>query len=112
MAHTHCGLAGATLLGVSLTATHLLYARVCPGDPAGCSQHDANLYRYDLRRRRLEAAPQRDLLVSLDAEDDNHFVEVAAPETGTSEDCSNHPPNAHTPCQLARVGPVRFTPLR
>ena len=111
VAHTHCGLAGSTLLGVSLTAVHLLYARVCPGDPEGCSAHNTNLYRYGLRDHRLEAASQRDLLVSIDAEDDNHVVEVTAPEVEPVSDCTNHPPQTQPPCELVRTGPIGFVPV-
>lgn len=108
VAHTHCGLAGSTLIGVSLTATHLLYARVCPGDPAGCSQHNTDLYRYDLRRHRLEAGSQRDLLVSVDATSDDSFVEVVEQGAG---DCTDHPTQPAAPCALVRTGPARFRPL-
>ena len=54
---TICGLSGSTLLGASLTATRLLYARVCPGDPAGCQNHSTIVMRYGLAGRRFEQVP-------------------------------------------------------
>jgi len=106
-----CGIeGGSTLLGVSLTATHLLYAIVCPGDPEVCEHTKTRVYRYGLRDHRTEAAPEHDLLTGFAALDDDHAVEVSAPEVGFQEDCTRREPNpkTHPRCQLVRVGPIRF----
>ncbi len=57
-----CGLSGATLLGTSLTATHLLFVRICPGDPGACQNRNALAYRYGLVDRRFELVAQADVL--------------------------------------------------
>jgi hypothetical protein len=50
-----CGIEGSsTLLGVSLTARHLLYAIVCPGEPEVCEHTKTLVYRYALRDHRTE----------------------------------------------------------
>jgi hypothetical protein len=106
-----CGLSGSTLLGASLTATQILWARTCPGDPGGCQSHNTLLYRYGLRDHRTQQAPQQDVLVSFAAEDDDHAVEISAPaEEGG--DCTNEVPGANLPCELARVGPIAFKARR
>jgi hypothetical protein len=102
-----CGLSGSTLLGASLTATHILWARTCPGDPGGCQSHNTLLYRYSLRNHRVQQAPQQDVLVGFAAEDDDHAVEVSAPE-GEGGDCIDALPGTNPPCELARVGPIAF----
>jgi hypothetical protein len=102
-----CGLSGSTLLGASLTATHILWARTCPGDPGGCQSHNTLLYRYGLRDHRTQQAPQHDVLVAFAAEDDDHAIEISAPaEEGG--DCTNAVPGANPPCELTRVGPIAF----
>ena len=102
-----CGLSGSTLLGASLTATHVLWARTCPGDPGGCQSHNTLLYRYRLRDHHTQQAPQRDVLVSFAAEDDDHAVAISAPaEEGG--DCPNQLQGTNPPCELMRVGPIAF----
>jgi hypothetical protein len=120
-----CREGGFTLLGASLTATHLLFTSECGGTAQDICQYTKTLvYRYGLRNHRLEAAPEHDLVTGFAALDDNHAVEVAAPtrlnEPGSisagEEDCTfesrranealhNTPP----PCLLVRVGPIRFS---
>jgi hypothetical protein len=102
-----CGIeGGAALLGVSLTATHLLYTMECGGDPEVCEHTKTLVYRYGLRSHRTEAAPEHDLLTGFAALDDDHALEVSAP-TRNEEDCTYHEPRS-PPCQLVRVGPIRF----
>jgi hypothetical protein len=109
----YCGEGGQTLLGISLTATHLLYAIICPGDQELCEHTKTRVYRYRLRGdHRTEAAPEHDLLTGFAAIDDNHAVEVTAPERAFEEDCTHHKQDTHPRCQLVRVGPIRFKPLR
>jgi hypothetical protein len=108
----YCGEGGQTLLGISLTATHLLYAIICPGDQELCEHTKTRVYRYRLRGdHRTEAAPEHVLLTGFAAVDDNHAVEVTAPERAFQEDCTRHERETHPPCQLVRVGPIRFKPL-
>jgi hypothetical protein len=102
-----CGLSGSTLLGASLTASHILWARTCPGDPGGCESHNAVLYRYGLHDRRVQRAYQQDVLVAFAAEDDAHAVEISAP-AGEDGDCINALQGTSPPCELARVGPIVF----
>jgi hypothetical protein len=102
-----CGLSGSTLLGASLTATHILWARTCPGDPGGCESHESLLYRYGLHDHHVQQSPQRDVLVGFAAEDDDHGVEISAPE-GEEGDCINSLQGTSPPCQLTRVGPIVF----
>jgi hypothetical protein len=102
-----CGLSGSTLLGASLTATHLLWARTCPGDPGGCQSHNTLLYRYGLRDHRTQQAPQQDVLVSFAAEDDDHAVAISAPAEEDG-DCTNPLQGTSPPCELTRVGPIAF----
>jgi hypothetical protein len=106
-----CGLSGSTLLGASLTAKHILWARICPGDPGGCEGHDTVLYREGLRDRRAEKAPQRDVLTGFAAEDDDRAVEVSAP-AGEDGDCVNSLQGTDPACELERVGPIEFGPGR
>lgn len=102
-----CGLSGSTLLGASLTAAHILWARTCPGDPGGCQSHNTMLYRYDLRDHHTQQTPQADVLVSFAAENDDHAIEISAPaEEGGN--CTNEVPGASPPCELTRVGPIVF----
>jgi hypothetical protein len=108
----YCGEGGQTLLGVSLTATHLIFASICPGDRGLCGHTKTLVYRYGLRDHRIEAAPEPDLLTGIAAEDDDHLVEVTAPESDSEEDCTHHSPATHPLCQLVRVGPIRFRPAR
>jgi hypothetical protein len=108
---TICGLSGSTLLGASLTATHLLYARICPGDPAGCRNHDTIVNRYGLADRRFEQAPERDLLTGFAALHDGDAIEVRAPG-GHDGDCTNHLQGTSPACVLALTGPLAFTPAR
>lgn len=104
-----CGVeSGSTVLGVSLTATYLLYALVCPGEEHLCEHTKTLVYRYGLRDHRTEAAPEHDLLTGFAALDDDHAVEVSAPEVRPQqENCTYHEPKS-PPCQLVRVGPIRF----
>ena len=104
---SECGLSGSTLLGASLTATHLLWARTCPGDPGGCQSHNTLLYRYGLRDRGTQQASQQDVLVSFAAEDDDHAVAISAPAEEDG-DCTNPLQGHNPPCELARVGPIAF----
>jgi hypothetical protein len=102
-----CGLSGSTLLGASLTATHILWARTCPGDPGGCQSHNTLLYRYGLHDRQVQQAYQQDVLVSFAAEDDDDAIEMSAPaEEGG--DCTSPLQGADPPCELKRVGPIAF----
>jgi hypothetical protein len=108
-----CGIEGGeTLLGVSLTATHLLYATVCPGDETICGRTRTLVYRYGLRDHRTMAAPERDLITGFAALDDDHAVEVSAPqrssENPSGEDCTRSEQKPPPPCELVRVGPIRF----
>jgi hypothetical protein len=102
-----CGLSGSTLLGASLTATHILWARTCPGDPGGCQSHNTLLYRYGLRSHQTEQAPQQDVLVSFAVEDDDHAIEISAPAEEDG-DCTNPLQGSNLPCELTRVGPIAF----
>lgn len=109
----YCGEGGQTLLGISLTATHLLYAIVCPGDEELCEHTKTRVYRYRLQGdHRTEAAPGHDLLTGFAAIDDNRAVEVTAPERASQEECTHHEQDSVPPCDLVRVGPIRFKPLR
>jgi hypothetical protein len=109
--HTLCGLSGSTLLGASLTATHLLYARICPGDPAGCGNHSTIINRYGLIGRRSEQVAERDLLTGFAALDDGHAIEVRAPGSHDG-DCTNHIEGTSPTCLLALTGPLAFAPAR
>jgi hypothetical protein len=102
-----CGLSGSTLLGASLTATHILWARTCPGDPGGCQSHNTLLYRYGLHDYHVQRAYQQDVLVAFAAEGDAHAVEIRAP-AGEDGDCINALQGTSPPCELARVGPIAF----
>jgi hypothetical protein len=105
--YSECGLSGSTLLGASLTARHILWARTCPGDPGGCESHNTLLYRYGLRDHRVQQAAQRDVLVGFAAEDDDHAVEISAP-TGEDGECIYPLQGTNPPCELSRVGPIVF----
>lgn len=109
--HTICGLSGATLLGVSLTPTHLLYVRVCPGDPGGCQHHNTIISRYRLSDRRLEQAARRDLLTGFAALPDDGAIEVQAPETHDGT-CTNHLEGTSPVCDLVLTGPLPFVAVR
>jgi hypothetical protein len=102
-----CGLSGSTLLGASLTAKHILWARTCPGDPGGCESHNTLLYRYGLHDHQIQQASQRDVLVAFAAEDDSHALEISAPAE-ENDDCINALPGTNPPCELTRVGPIMF----
>jgi hypothetical protein len=103
-----CGLGGATLLGTSLTSTHLLFARICPGDPGACQNHNALVYRYGLTDRRFELVAQVDLLAGFAALDDDHAIEVREPSSHDGT-CSNHLEDTSPPCELALAGPFAFS---
>jgi hypothetical protein len=105
--HVICGLSGATLLGVSLTPTHLLYARICPGDPGGCQNHTTLINRYRLSDHRLEQAAQPDLLTGFAALHDDDAIEVRAPESHDGN-CTNHLAGTSPACELVRTGPLPF----
>jgi hypothetical protein len=109
--HTLCGLSGSTLLGVSLTATHLLYARICPGDPSGCQNHSTIITRYAHAGRRFEQVTQRDLLTGFAALHDGDAIEVRAPGSHDG-DCTNHLEGTSPTCLLALTGPLAFRPTR
>jgi hypothetical protein len=102
-----CGLSGSTLLGASLTATHILWARTCPGDPGGCEAHETLLYRYGLHDHRIQQAHQQDVLVAFAAEDDDHAVEISAPAEEDG-DCVSSLQGTSPPCELTRLGPIDF----
>jgi hypothetical protein len=102
-----CGLSGSTLLGASLTASHVLWARTCPGDPGGCESHNTLLYRYGLRDHDTQQAPQQDVLISFAAEDNDHAVAISAPAEEDG-DCTNPLQGTSPPCELTRVGPIAF----
>jgi hypothetical protein len=108
---TICGLSGSTLLGVSLTATHLLYARVCPGDPGGCQEHSTLLSRYRLSDHHLDQVAQRDLLTGFAALHDDDAIEVQAPESRDGN-CTNHIPGSSPACALVLTGPLAFAAVR
>jgi hypothetical protein len=113
-----CREGGYTLLGVSLTATHLLYVSECGGsDQNICDYVKTRVYRYGLRNHRRELAPEHELVAGFAALDDTHAVEVAAPEevgssriSASENNCTRNDPT-RVPCQLVRVGPLRFKPL-
>jgi hypothetical protein len=105
---TICGLSGATLLGPSVTTTHLLFARICPGDPGACQNRSALIYRYGLTDRRFELVAQVDLLAGFAALDDDHAIEVRAPSSHDGT-CTNHLENTSPPCELALAGPFAFS---
>jgi hypothetical protein len=107
---TICGLSGATLLGTSLTSTHLRFARICPGDPGACQNRNALIYRYDLIDRRFELVRQVDLLAGFAALDDDHAIEVREPSShdGTR---SNHLENTSPPCELASPARLPSRPV-
>jgi len=107
VAYSQCGLSGSTLLGASLTETHVLWARTCPGDPGGCQAHNTLLYSYGLHDHHVQQVSQRDVLVGFAAEDDNHAVEISAP-AGADGDCINPLQGTDPPCELTRVGPIVF----
>jgi hypothetical protein len=109
--HTTCGLSGSTLLGASLTATHLLFARVCPGDPAGCESHSTILLRYHLASHRFEQVLERDLVTGFAALHDGDAIEVRAPG-GPDGDCTNSIEGTSPACLLALTGPLPFRPVR
>jgi hypothetical protein len=109
--HAICGLSGATLLGVSLTATHLLYARICPGDPGGCQNHNTLVNRYRLGDHRREQAAQRALLTGFAALHDDDAIEVQAPESHDGN-CTNHLEGTSPACDLVRTGPLTFAAVR
>jgi hypothetical protein len=108
---TICGLSGSTFLGASLTAAHLLYARICPGDPAGCDNKNTIIYRYGLRDRRFEQVPRPDLLTGLAAPSDDRAIEVRAPATRDGT-CVNAIEGTSPPCELGLTGPLAFTRVR
>jgi hypothetical protein len=108
---TVCGLSGSTLLGASLTATHLLYARICPGDPGGCQSHNTIAVRYGLRDGRREQAFERDILTGFAALTDDTAIEVRAPETHDGT-CINSIEGTSPACALALSGPLPFAPGR
>ena len=105
---TICGLSGATLLGTSLTSTHLLFARICPGDPGACQNRNALIYRYGLTDRRFELVAHADLLAGFAALDDDHAIEVRTPSTHDGT-CTNHIEGTSPPCELALAGPFAFS---
>jgi hypothetical protein len=105
--HVICGLSGATLLGVSLTPTHLLYARICPGDPGGCHNHNTLINRYRLSDHRREQAAQPHLLTGFAALHDDDAIEVQAPESHDGN-CTNHLQGTSPACELVRTGPLTF----
>jgi hypothetical protein len=109
--HTICGLSGSTLLGASMTATHLLYARICPGDPGGCENHSTIVSRYGLRDRRFEQAYGPDILTGFAALTDDTAVEVRAPISHDGS-CINALEGTSPPCELALSGPLPFVPAR
>ena len=111
VASSLCGLSGSTLLGGSLTARSLLWARTCPGDPGGCQSHYTLLYSYGLRDHRVRQAAQRDVLAGFAAEDDDRVVEIGAP-AGEDGNCINALPETNPPCELTRVGPIAFRAAR
>ena len=92
---TICGLSGSTLLGASLTATRLLYARVCPGDPAGCQNHSTIVMRYGLAGRRFEQVTERDLLTGFAALRDGG--RDRGPGAGRPRRRLHQPPGGHEP---------------
>jgi hypothetical protein len=96
--------------GVSLTATHLLYARVSPGDPGGCQEHSTILRRYRLSDHRVEQATQRDLLTGFAALHDGDAIEVRAPETHDGT-CTNHLQGTGPGWDLVLTGPLTFAPV-
>jgi hypothetical protein len=108
---TVCGLSGATLLGTSLTSTHLLFTRTCPGDPGACQDRGALVYRYGLVDRRFELVAQDDLLAGFAALDDAHAIEVREPLTDDGT-CANHLENTSPACELALAGPFAFSGRR
>jgi hypothetical protein len=113
-----CREGGSTLLGVSLTATHLLYVSECGGsDQNLCHYVKTRVYRYCLRSHRSELAPEHELVAGFAALDDTHAVEVVAPEeagssriSASENNCTRNEPT-HVPCQLVRVGPIPFKPV-
>jgi hypothetical protein len=105
---TICGLSGATLLGTSLTSTHLLFARICPGDPGACQHRNALVYRYGLVDRSFTLVAQDDLLAGFAALDDAHAIEVREPSSHDGN-CSNHVENSSPACELALAGPFAFS---
>jgi hypothetical protein len=105
---TICGLSGSTLLGVSLTPRYLIYARTCPGDPAGCRNHAALIYRYRISSRRSELVPERDELTGFSARSDDEAIEVRAPQSAGGT-CTNHVQGAHPACELVITSRLSFT---
>ena len=105
---TICGLSGSTFLGASLTATHLLYARICPGDPSGCDGKNTIVYRYGLRDHRFEQTPRPDLLPGFAAQGDDHAIEVRAPASRDGT-CINALEGTSPACELGLTGPLAFT---
>jgi hypothetical protein len=104
---TICGLSGSTFLGASLTAAHLLYARICPGDPSGCESRNTIIYRYGLRDHRFEQTPQADLVIGFAALHDDDAIAVRAP-AGPDGTCINALEGTSPPCELALTGPLAF----
>jgi hypothetical protein len=109
-----CGLSGSTILGVSLSATYISFARICPGDPGGCRDHHTLVYRYRLADRRLELAPvDAFLLFGFASEDGANPLAVTWPlsaEGYASEDVCAIPSEPAATCYLERLSSLHFTP--
>ena len=85
--------------------------RICPGDPGGCENRNTLIYRYGLADRRLEAAPQADVLTGFAARHDDDAIEVRAPASHDGT-CINHVEGTSPSCELALAGPLAFSGRR
>lgn len=108
VASTICGLSGSSYVGASLTATHLLYVRICPGDAAGCALHNAIAYRYDLRDHRIAQVPRPAVLTGFSATSDTAALEIQAPEQAGGN-CTNYLQDASPTCSLVRADALGFS---
>lgn len=108
VADTICGLSGQTWLGPSFVAGRLLFARICPGDPGGCGNHDAVAYRYRLSTRRTETVPSLSFVQGFAALGVDRALEVRSPAGATGRCQGDVPPGPPSGCALVLVDPLRF----
>lgn len=108
VAETVCGLSGSSWVGLGLIGRQLLFARICPGDPAGCSGVGAIAYRYTPRDGSTETTPRPDVLSGFSPVDADHALEVREPDTRDGT-CDNFATDRPRPtCELVLSGPLRF----
>lgn len=79
LVHTICGLSGQTYVGLSQTSRAVVVARICPGDPGGCDNHEARAERYVLASGVAQRAPVHALLAGFAAVADDRALVVRVP---------------------------------